>query len=106
MRRTGAVAQLGERRVRNAKVGSSILLRSTIKSSTLIVSYSREFGTLERRTERVGSGSLVAFAQCTDPMGPFVQAAKIQKANFSSRHIRSVLGREADQACTATQRSG
>jgi hypothetical protein len=26
---TGAVAQLGERRVRNAKVGSSILLRST-----------------------------------------------------------------------------
>jgi hypothetical protein len=26
----GAVAQLGERRVRNAKVGSSILLRSTI----------------------------------------------------------------------------
>ncbi len=29
MRRTGAVAQLGERRVRNAKVGSSILLRST-----------------------------------------------------------------------------
>ncbi len=25
----GAVAQLGERRVRNAKVGSSILLRST-----------------------------------------------------------------------------
>ncbi len=27
---TGAVAQLGERRVRNAKVGSSILLRSTI----------------------------------------------------------------------------
>jgi hypothetical protein len=27
--RYGAVAQLGERRVRNAKVGSSILLRST-----------------------------------------------------------------------------
>ncbi|CAG9239446.1 hypothetical protein BCAR13_890037 [Paraburkholderia caribensis] len=27
----GAVAQLGERRVRNAKVGSSILLRSTIQ---------------------------------------------------------------------------
>ncbi len=27
----GAVAQLGERRVRNAKVGSSILLRSTKK---------------------------------------------------------------------------
>ncbi len=27
--RNGAVAQLGERRVRNAKVGSSILLRST-----------------------------------------------------------------------------
>jgi hypothetical protein len=26
----GAVAQLGERRVRNAKVGSSILLRSTM----------------------------------------------------------------------------
>ena len=26
----GAVAQLGERRVRNAKAGSSILLRSTI----------------------------------------------------------------------------
>ena len=32
----GAVAQLGERRVRNAKVGSSILLRSTsIQNSTL-----------------------------------------------------------------------
>src|SRR5207342_990162 len=31
----GAVAQLGERRVRNAKVGSSILLRSTNKSSDL-----------------------------------------------------------------------
>ena len=30
MPHTGAVAQLGERRVRNAKVGSSILLRSTI----------------------------------------------------------------------------
>ncbi len=30
--RHGAVAQLGERRVRNAKVGSSILLRSTIFS--------------------------------------------------------------------------
>ena len=29
----GAVAQLGERRVRNAKVGSSILLRSTISTS-------------------------------------------------------------------------
>ena len=29
----GAVAQLGERRVRNAKVGSSILLRSTITTS-------------------------------------------------------------------------
>ena len=29
----GAVAQLGERRVRNAKVGSSILLRSTKSSS-------------------------------------------------------------------------
>ena len=28
----GAVAQLGERRVRNAKVGSSILLRSTTDS--------------------------------------------------------------------------
>src|SRR5690606_31267707 len=28
-RERGAVAQLGERRVRNAKVGSSILLRST-----------------------------------------------------------------------------
>ena len=28
----GAVAQLGERRVRNAKVGSSILLRSTRKA--------------------------------------------------------------------------
>jgi hypothetical protein len=28
----GAVAQLGERRVRNAKVGSSILLRSTKNS--------------------------------------------------------------------------
>ncbi len=34
MPHTGAVAQLGERRVRNAKVGSSILLRSTIKSRT------------------------------------------------------------------------
>jgi hypothetical protein len=31
----GAVAQLGERRVRNAKVGSSILLRST-KFSAII----------------------------------------------------------------------
>jgi hypothetical protein len=29
---SGAVAQLGERRVRNAKVGSSILLRSTKNS--------------------------------------------------------------------------
>ena len=29
----GGVAQLGERRVRNAKVGSSILLLSTIKPS-------------------------------------------------------------------------
>ena len=33
----GAVAQLGERRVRNAKVGSSILLRSTtIQRPTLL----------------------------------------------------------------------
>jgi hypothetical protein len=30
----GDVAQLGERRVRNAKVGSSILLVSTITTST------------------------------------------------------------------------
>lgn len=33
----GAVAQLGERRVRNAKVGSSILLRSTIFASSRAV---------------------------------------------------------------------
>gem|GEM_PF-5874136 len=32
----GAVAQLGERRVRNAKVGSSILLRSTNLHSPLL----------------------------------------------------------------------
>ena len=31
----GAVAQLGERSVRNAKVGSSILLRSTIVKNNL-----------------------------------------------------------------------
>ncbi len=35
LRGDGAVAQLGERRVRNAKVGSSILLRSTTKNNGL-----------------------------------------------------------------------
>ena len=34
----GAVAQLGERRVRNAKVGSSILLGSTIHTRLLFLS--------------------------------------------------------------------
>ena len=33
----GAVAQLGERRVRNAKVEGSIPFRSTIKSTTYTV---------------------------------------------------------------------
>ncbi len=35
----GAVAQLGERRVRNAKVGSSILLGSTKYESPTVISW-------------------------------------------------------------------
>src|SRR5690606_11821463 len=50
----GAVAQLGERRVRNAKVGSSILLRSTIQFR--LTALGRAFLFVERQLAR-GSGS-------------------------------------------------
>jgi hypothetical protein len=39
----GAVAQLGERRVRNAKVGSSILLRSTKIQRPTVLSWAFSF---------------------------------------------------------------
>src|SRR5690606_22586726 len=49
----GAVAQLGERRVRNAKVGSSILLRSTTQFR--LTTLGRAFLFVERQLAR-GSG--------------------------------------------------
>lgn len=55
----GAVAQLGERRVRNAKVGSSILLRSTIQFR--LTTLGRAFLFVERQLAR-GSGS----SMCAD----------------------------------------
>src|SRR5262249_51329756 len=42
----GAVAQLGERRVRNAKVGSSILLRSTTSFSRQLAYSGQSFAVL------------------------------------------------------------
>jgi hypothetical protein len=48
----GGVAQLGERRVRNAKVGSSILLLSTIHTSKNIPKFSDVLNALENQRSR------------------------------------------------------
>ena len=51
----GAVAQLGERRVRNAKVGSSILLGSTNSPLLDWIFPTLEYGTTRDRSHRVGA---------------------------------------------------
>src|SRR5947209_20055387 len=66
IRAYGDVAQLGGRRVRNAKVGSSILLVSTIICANPIASVLRlsksSVASGQRRASRTGrSGSLLSF---------------------------------------------
>jgi hypothetical protein len=63
----GEVAQLGERRVRNAEVGSSILLFSTIKTK----SHSREWLFFVKHEKIIGREfrQLKSFAD-TDPLLP------------------------------------
>ena len=69
----GAVAQLGERRVRNAKVGSSILLRSTNTQRLTVLGWAFSFA---RGPRHAGFGPVLRVP------GPFAKKPKM--AQFDS----------------------